>query len=252
MTKPPVAAGGFAAASPTTARARPVYARRAIGLVKESCPRGGHLVDVAAGTGILAGQLSRAVVRVTAVEPVAAEVAHLRRALPEVAAVRAVAAALPFAPSSVDVLTVSRGFHRLAPGDALAEAARVLHPGGLLAQLWNESDRSTPWVRALAELVESRGLGSADEHESDRAEVVTTSGLFDEVQIDRFAHSFATTAAGVLDRVRRTGAVAAMEPDDRDRLLVEVAELLHRHEPLGTFEHPHHTVVLRCRSTGEP
>ena len=53
----PVAAGGFAAAAPTYARIRPTYARAAIGAIKDLVPAGAVVLDVAAGTGILAGQL---------------------------------------------------------------------------------------------------------------------------------------------------------------------------------------------------
>ena len=250
----PVAAGGFAAASPTYARIRPTYARGAVGMVKGSCRRGGHVVDVAAGTGILTGQLSRAGLRITAVEPLAPMVRHLRRALPTVPAARATAEALPFAPSSADALTVGQAFHWFSSDAALAEASRVLRPDGLLALLWNVRDQSIPWVGELTELVEARSGGRpySDHREHDWADVIAGSGRFGEVQLDRFANPVATTVAGVIDRVRSTSFVAVMAEPDREALLGEVADLLAGHRELrGTFEYPHDTVVLRCRPSGD-
>ena len=250
----PVAAGGFAAASPTYARIRPAYARRAVGLVKESCPRGGHVLDVAAGTGILTGQLSRAGLSVTAVEPLDQMIRHLRRALPAVPAVRATAEALPLVRSSVDALTVGQAFHWFSSDVALGEASRVLRPDGLLALLWNVRDQSVPWVGELTELVEARSGGRpySDHREFDWADVIAATGRFGEVHVDRFANPVATTVAGVVDRVRSTSFVAVMAEADRAALLAEVAELLDAHEELrGTFDYPHHTVVLRCRSLGD-
>ena len=247
----PVAAGGFAAASATYARIRPAYARRAIGVVKECCPRDGHLVDVAAGTGILTGQLSRAGLRVTAVEPLAPMARHLQLALPAVPAVRAMAEALPFAASVADVLTVGQAFHWFSSGAALAEAARVLRPGATLALLWNVRDESVPWVRELTDLVEARtgGRPYSDHRERDWIDVVAESGRFGEGRSERFANPVQATVDGVLERVRSTSFVAVLSPVEREALLGEVAELLDRHDQLrGTFEYPHDTVVHLWRT----
>ncbi|MDQ2678750.1 MAG: methyltransferase domain-containing protein [Actinomycetota bacterium] len=249
----PVAAGGFAAASATYSRIRPAYARRAIGVIKECCPRDGHVVDVAAGTGILTGQLARAGLKVTAVEPLAPMAHHLRLALPAVPAVRAMAEALPFETSTADVLTVGQAFHWFSSDAALDEAARVLRPGGVLALLWNVRDESVPWVRELTELVEARtgGRPYTDHRERDWVDVVADSGRFRDVRTERFANPVATTVEGVVDRVRSTSFVAVLDPPERHALLAEVAALIARHDQLrGTFEYPHDTVVHLCRTLG--
>jgi len=245
----PVAAGGFAAASPTYARIRPAYARGAIGLVKESCPRDGHVVDLAAGTGILTGQVARAGLRVTAVEPLPSMVDHLRRALPAVPAVLATAESLPFTSAVADVITVGQGFHWFAADAALDEAARILRPGGFLALMWNVRDESVPWVAELTQLVESRtdGRPYSDHRELDWVDVVAGSGHFGEVRTESFANPVATTVTGVIDRVRSTSFVAVLDENRRAALLADVADLLAGHDELrGTFEYPHDTVVHLC------
>jgi SAM-dependent methyltransferase len=140
----PVAAGGFGAAAPTSARSRPTYARQVVGAIKDRSPRGAHVLDVAAGTGILSGQLRRAGLRVTAVEPDPQKLRQLRLTLPSVPAVRGTAEALPVRDRVADVLTVGEDFHRFDPTAALDEAQRVLRPGGTLALLWSRGGASVP------------------------------------------------------------------------------------------------------------
>jgi len=141
----PVAAGGFSSAAGHYARSRPTYAARAVGLLKESIPPG-PVLDVAAGTGILTGQLLRAGRALVAVEPLPEMLAQLRRSLPAVPGLQATAEALPFADGSFAGVTAAQAFHWFDAPAALAEAARVLEPGGVLAMVWNVRDESVPWV----------------------------------------------------------------------------------------------------------
>lgn len=245
----PVAAGGFASAAPTYARIRPAYARRAIGLLKATCPPGGKVVDLAAGTGILSGQLSRAGLAVTAVEPVEEMLHQLRRALPAVDAAMGVAEQLPLRDDSVDMIAVGQSFHWFDAEASLVEAHRVLRTGGTLALMWNVRDQSTPWVRELTELVESRtgGRPYVDHRERPWSGVVDSSGLFGEVRVESFPNPVPTTVQGVLDRVRSTSFVALLDEATRAGLLRDTAELLAGHPSLeGTFEYPHETQVHLC------
>jgi SAM-dependent methyltransferase len=245
----PVAAGGFSSAAATYARIRPAYARAAIGALRDDVP-GGELVDVAAGTGILTGQLVRAGLRAVAVEPLDAMARQLRLSLPAVPVALGVAEELPLAAGVADLLTVAQGFHWFDHGPALAEAARVLRPGGELALLWNVRDESVPWVHELTELVEHRTGGRPyDDHREHRWEdVIAASGRFGEVTLDRYPNPVATTVGGVLDRLRSTSFVADLDDGPRAALLDEAAALLAGHPELtGTFDYPHDTLLYRCR-----
>jgi ubiquinone/menaquinone biosynthesis C-methylase UbiE len=243
----PAAAGGFSSAASTYARIRPTYARPVIGALKESC-RGGRVLDVGAGTGILTGQLVRAGVDVLAVEPLPAMARQLRLALPSVPVALGVAEALPAADSSVDAVTVAQAFHWFDAPDALAEAARVLRPGGLLAMVWNARDESVPWVEELTDLVERRtgGRPYVDHRERPWEDVVAAADSFGEPSVERHPNPVATTVAGVLDRLRSTSFVAALDESERTALLAEAAGLLAAHpECTGTFPYPHDTVLYR-------
>lgn len=258
MAVDPVAAGGFAAAAPTYARIRPTYARAAVGRIVElagltPAGRGADVLDVAAGTGILTGQLVRARLRCTAVEPLDAMAAQLRRGLPAVPCARGVAEAIPVRDASFDVVTVAQAFHWFDPTPALREVRRVLRPGGVLVLAWNVRDPSVEWVAALDDLVEEhtggRPYSSHDERRWPAA--IGDVGGFAPVTEERFANPVATTVAGVLDRVRSISFVAVLPTGDRARLVEAAGSLLRQGFGLsGTFEYPHDTVLDWCGVLG--
>ncbi len=259
VTINPVAAGGFSSAAATYARIRPAYARPAVGRLADLAADGGdrrsaRVLDVAAGTGILTGQLVRARLRCAAVEPLVAMARQLRRSLPQVPLSLGVAEALPVPGATVDLLTVGQGFHWFDAPRALEEARRVLRPGGALALAWNVRDESVPWVAALTALVEERTGGRPyDDHREHRWEdVVAGAGGFGPLVCERFPNPVPTTVAGVLDRLRSTSFVAALGEGDRDALIAEAARLLAgapELDGMDAFPYPHDTVLYWCRST---
>ncbi len=248
MSIHPEAAGGFASAASTYARIRPTYARSAIGVLHD-LGRDGDVLDVAAGTGILTGQLQRAGLTVTAVEPLVEMVEQLRRTLPQVPVALAAAEALPVGSNSVDMITVGQGFHWFDAPAALREASRVLRPGGTLALMWNVRDESVPWVRAITELVELRtgGRPYMDHREQPWADVIARDGHFDDVTIERTPNPVVTTVPGVLDRLRSTGFVATLATWPREDLIEEASRMLAAEDLPAIFEYPHDTVLYWCR-----
>ncbi len=251
MTVNPVAAGGFSAAAATYARIRPTYARPAIGAVKDLAT-GRVVLDLAAGTGILTGQLLRAGLDVRSLEPLPAMARQLRLALPDVPAALGLAEALPLVDDAVGVVTVGQGFHWFDAPAALAEIDRVLVPGGVLALLWNVRDESVPWVAALTRLVEERTGGRPydDHRERPWSEVVASSGRYTPLEEQRFPNPVPTTLDGVLDRLRSTSFVAALDEPERAALIEEArATLTASPELAGSFDYPHETVLHTCRTT---
>ncbi|MFI6924919.1 class I SAM-dependent methyltransferase [Nonomuraea spiralis] len=105
---------------------------------------GATTVDVGAGTGILTHALRARGSQVIAVDPGAEMLARLvsRTAgagggRPAVAAVLADGNALPLADGVADLVTYAQSWHWLDPVVSIAEARRVLRPGGAIAGCWN-------------------------------------------------------------------------------------------------------------------
>jgi demethylmenaquinone methyltransferase/2-methoxy-6-polyprenyl-1,4-benzoquinol methylase len=100
-------------------------------------PAGGHVVDVATGTGLVAAELVRRGHRVTGVDRSPGMLTEARRRFGDaVELVEASAESLPFADASFDHLTVTYLLRYVADPEAtMAELARVVRPGGIVASL---------------------------------------------------------------------------------------------------------------------
>jgi demethylmenaquinone methyltransferase/2-methoxy-6-polyprenyl-1,4-benzoquinol methylase len=98
---------------------------------------GGHVLDVATGTGLVAAELLARGFRVTGLDQSSAMLAEARRRFgPRVELVEASAEALPFPDASFDHLTFTYLLRYVDdPAATLAELVRVTRPGGTVAML---------------------------------------------------------------------------------------------------------------------
>ncbi len=129
---------------------------RVLALVDEAAPRSGRALDVGAGTGALLARIAegRPRLRASAVDLAPGMCLAARAAAPAALVAAADAEALPFRAETFDLVVSTSTFQWLPQlGPALAEAHRVLAPGGLFcAALFGE--------RTLSELRAS--FGAAD------------------------------------------------------------------------------------------
>jgi SAM-dependent methyltransferase len=234
------AAVGFARSAAAYERGRPGYPDAAIRRVIAQFPPRPLVLDLAAGTGKLTRPLLEAGVRVIAVEPVA----EMRAALPAGArALEGTAEAIPLEDAAVDAVTVGQAFHWFDGEVALAEIARVLRPGGLLALLWNRRVENDSVNRAIDDLVDPfRGEVPTHRTEAWRAafERQTRFGPLDERV---FESSQELNADGLEARVGSISFIASLEPAERERVLERARALAGE----GTVRVPYRTEVQVCR-----
>jgi SAM-dependent methyltransferase len=145
-------------------RAAPAYERGFLPLTRQAIEplldaaavrAGTRLLDLACGPGELAGAAAKRGARVTGCDFSEAMLASASRRYPALRFERADAQALPFAEGSFDAVTMAFLLGHLAePARALAEAHRVLAPGGRLAIAWWQGfEQAVPFgimMRALA------------------------------------------------------------------------------------------------------
>ncbi len=136
MTRGPhPAAPSFARVAEAYECARPGYAPEAVAYLVARV--GPEVLDLGAGTGKLARQLTAAGIHVVAVEPLA----ELRALIPAgIEALAGTAEAIPLPDASVDAVTAAQAFHWFDEERALGEIQRVLRPGGLLALVSNRRE----------------------------------------------------------------------------------------------------------------
>ncbi len=242
-----VAARGFGSASDAYERGRPSYPAEAVQLLVDELgiAASSTVVDLAAGTGKLTRLLVPSGAGLVAVEPVASMRAVLAEVVPTAAVVAATAEALAVADASVDAVVVAQAFHWFRMGEALAEVARVLRPGGGLAMLWNERDESVPWVAELSSLVRWDDRPVPSYQGVDWPSAVAAADAFEPMAHARFAIDQELDADTLVDRVLSTSYVAAWPAPEQQRLAEGVRRLVSELPP--RFVLPYRTDVFWCR-----
>jgi len=198
-------------------RARPSYpAEAAAWLVG---PRRSSVVELGAGTGKLTELLVAAGHDVVATDPLPEMLGRLRSRVPGARAAVATAERIPVASRSVDVVVSAQAFHWFDHDVALAEIARVLRPGGVLALVWNARDEGIPWVRKLGTII-----GSSD-NRLDLVDPVAESAYFGPVEQQEFRFWQSLRRDDLFDLVRSRSYVALLDDAERDELLGRVGAL---------------------------
>ena len=226
-------------------RARPGYPEDAVRWLggDEPC----DVVDLGAGTGKLTRSLVALGHRVTAVEPLPAMLAQLRRAVPGARALEGGAEAIPLPDASTDVVTVAQAFHWFDQPVALREIARVLRPGGRLALVWNVRDDRQPAVAELSEVIGSESVGDGD-----GLTAIAASGLYSPVERASFALTQRLTGDELRDLVLSRSYCAVRTPEERAPVLTAVDALFAAHGDGTTIELSYVTECYRATTAPAP
>ncbi len=200
-----------------------------------------EVLDLGAGTGKLTRVLAERYRRVIAVEPLDKMRAILERVVPAAESMAGSAEAIPLAAASVDGIFAGQAFHWFANDEAVAEIARVLRRGGVLALVWNgpDEDRRSPLPEAyIAYLDELRSVTAF--HDAPPWQDVLARGPFGDVQQTAVPHDHVLDRAGLLDNARTVSWIASRPDEEREAALVRLAALL----PEGTYAIPNRANVM--------
>lgn len=242
---------GFAANAEGYARGRPDYPAAIDRWLRDAAGLGPDttVVDLGAGTGKFVPRLMTTGARIIAVEPAAAMLARLAVDFPQVDARTGSAEAMPLDDASVDAVVCAQAFHWFATPAAMAEIARVVKPGGVLALIWNVRDEAVDWVRRLTAIAMPYEGDAPRYYKGDWRAVFPAAG-FGPLDASRFAHEHVGTPEQVIvDRFLSVSFIAALPADERAvvegrlrRLIAEEPTLARRE----TIAFPYETVAFRC------
>jgi SAM-dependent methyltransferase len=206
-------------------------------------PLDGSLVlEGGAGTGIATRALLRHGARVFPFD-VGSKV--LRMAVmqtPDLAAVAADGARLPFRDRCADVVCFAQSWHWLDEGRRCEESARVLRPGGRWAAWWSHARADGErWFAASWDAIERATVARRAQRDTDWGDGLRASGLFDvsekvvvpwvrEVDVDQW----------LIDERSKTY-IAILPEAKRESLLQEVEGLVRDGFPSGQMRVPYET-----------
>ncbi len=155
--------GRFSGRAEHYARARPGYPQAAFDLLVRECglARDSVVADVGSGTGISSEPFLKLGFRVIGIEPNG----EMRRVAEEAlrrygrfTSIEGTAEATGLGASSVDLVVAAQAFHWFDAPRAKEEFARILHPGGWAANLWNDREsEGTPFLREYEALLRRLG-----------------------------------------------------------------------------------------------
>ncbi len=196
-------------------RARPSYPDEAVAWMTG---RGRSMVlELGAGTGKLTEVLTHGGHEVLATDPLPEMLTVLGRRV-DAHHVVATAEHLPVRSRSVDAVVCGQSFHWFDHSLAMAEIARVLRPGGVLALAWNTYDEGIPWVRRLKRLM------SPGDHAAQLTPLME-SPYFGFVDSKQFRFWQPHTAASLADLARSVSHVATMRETERASTLAKIDAL---------------------------
>lgn len=215
----------FGAHADSYERARPEWPAEAARWLAPGSPR--LVVELGAGTGKLTRALAGLGARVLAFEPDERMLAVLRGlGLDGVEALHGSAESIPLGDGAADAVVAGSAFHWFDLEPTLAQAHRVLRPGGTLGIAWNVRDVSDPAMARLAGAIEEARGALVGWQARPWPELLTASSLFRDVEPGRFRHVLDLPRDALDDLLSSYATIAALPEEERDELRSRVARIV--------------------------
>jgi SAM-dependent methyltransferase len=214
------------------ASGRPSYPVESIDVLLEGLGEPSLLTvaDIGAGTGISARAIAARGPRVLAIEPNAAmrdNATHADR----VEWVNGTGEATTLADASVDVVAAFQAWHWVEHPAAVAEARRILRPGGRLAAIYNERDERDPFTAGWGAVVRKYALEPTEQKRAD-ALAAFASIAPERTQRFEYGNTQPVDRAGFRKRIESTSYVPQSGPAS-EAMLAELDELFSKFERDG-------------------
>ncbi|KAG0166852.1 hypothetical protein DFQ28_006729 [Apophysomyces sp. BC1034] len=249
----PIAATGFQLKVDDYANARPSYPAAALQRIKEIIPQEAHVLDLAAGTGIMTQLLVPLGYQVTAVEPADNMRNKLKELLPEVPCFKGTAQNIPVPSESQDAVVIAQAFHWFDDIESLNEIHRVLKPQGHLILIWNTESPRSIWTAKLRQLYEKHTEGVPSNRTGRWRQVFDTDEaktLYDlPLEYIQVTNDFPTDKDRAWSRVISNSYVAILPEDEIQKLKKDAFTVLDdpENEFNGVYSHETDLVWVRKR-----
>jgi SAM-dependent methyltransferase len=154
----------FSGLATAYAAARPSYPMESVDVLIDGMgdPAMLRVVDLGAGTGISSRLIAARGPHVLAIEP-NAKMRDAAAADPRVEWINGTAEATTLAPASVDVVAAFQAWHWVEHPAGVAEARRILKPGGRMAAIYNERDETDPFTHGYGLIVQKYAIDATEE-----------------------------------------------------------------------------------------
>ena len=210
----------FGRVAETYHRIRPPYFRPLVDRAQEALalPPSARVLDLAAGTGRLTGELARRFAHVVAVEPDE----DMRALVSDGEVLAGTAEAIPLPDASIDAAFVGEAFHWFDAAAAVGELARVLRPRGGLAIVWTQWwETDPPLADAALDLLREPYERFRDQRGTPWDDAFTDSP-FEPLRYERFEEELVVDTETLLALYSTTSSLAALDHDERSRLFAQV------------------------------
>ena len=211
-----------------------------------------EVLDLGAGTGLGTRTIAALGHKVTAVDTADDMLSVLIKASqklpPEVArriaTVTGSAERIPLKDRSVDAITCLQAWHWVDPVKAMSECDRVLRPHGVVGLAWHTWDRTSEWVKALADIVEPDGA-PADQTRSVPADFAGR-GAFDRKE---FSFNYELPVTGIVQLASSWTFVS--QRSDTSSVLAKIRRLSEQaaSPKTGLVRFPHVTAAFRLQGS---